>query len=231
MACVRRASCRTSPVRLSFITFALALIGSSLAIAQETAVPAAVTRVGDHQYTYGLLKIDGKKREITFPAEINQIEGNVEYAIVHQDGKTHESLIATKVRSTELQVALLLCRYATTSKETAEAKGKLGIWIHWTDADGSKQATPLHNWVYNGLKGEPLQQHLWLFTGVPTAKPGEPPVDDQSLVAIFNDPYAAINCHDPKSANDDLWYPTEQALPAIKTEVMVRIAPLPNDNT
>ena len=218
-------------MRISLIIVTLALINSSLALEEPAGVPSTVKRIAEGLYEYGSVSIDAAKRQITFPAVINQVEGNVEYAVVHEDGKTHESLIATKVRSTELQVALLLCRFVETSKEAPDPKGKLGIWIDWKDTKAKPQSVPLHRWVYNGLKREALSKHVWLFTGVPKAKPGKPPIDDQSVIAIFNDPYAAINCFDPKSINDDLWYPSKDQLPEIDTPVTVRIAPFTNEST
>ena len=67
--------------------------------------------LGDHRYRYGDIEFNGKTREIRVPTQVNMREGIIEYAVVHGDGKIHESLLVTEVRPSHLQTVMKLCRY------------------------------------------------------------------------------------------------------------------------
>ena len=54
------------------------------------------------------IRIDKEKKTVTFPAEINMQSGMVEYLMVTDKGKTHESLLSTKIEPYDIQVAMLL---------------------------------------------------------------------------------------------------------------------------
>ena len=64
----------------------------------------------------GGIQLDTIKHEVRFEAEINQIKNIVEYAIVHENGKTHESLLRTKIES-------LSASGAASSRKGSEVSG------------------------------------------------------------------------------------------------------------
>src|SRR5437773_2194818 len=59
----------------------------------------------------GGVEFNSASREIRIPCTVNMNEGVIEYALVTETGKTHESLLKTKAKPFDLNVALLLCHY------------------------------------------------------------------------------------------------------------------------
>ena len=94
---------------------------ASLALAQfpapaEPSDPAApeekkevpkpsVKKLDENRYQVGQVTFDKKTREIRFPAKVNMTEGLLEFLVVHQKGKLHESLFATETSPTDINLA------------------------------------------------------------------------------------------------------------------------------
>src|SRR5690606_16282973 len=84
------------------------------ALADEPLVPEgkpAIQEIAPGLFKFGEITINVPNKEVSFPVSVNQTEGNLEYVLVNENGKTHESLLATPVKSMDLQVALLLCHF------------------------------------------------------------------------------------------------------------------------
>ena len=61
--------------------------------------------------------LNRKTREIRFPAAVNMAGGELlEFALVHTNGKVHESLLVTEVPATHINVAFKLLRYPASSE-------------------------------------------------------------------------------------------------------------------
>ena len=54
--------------------------------------------------------------EIRFPAKVNMTQDQIEYIIVTEKGKTHESLLSTTTSPFILNVVMLLCRYQPSAE-------------------------------------------------------------------------------------------------------------------
>ncbi|NOX98302.1 MAG: hypothetical protein GXP30_00950, partial [Verrucomicrobia bacterium] len=80
-----------------------------------------VKSLGDHRYQLGDIIFNGKTREIRFPATMNLEKGLLEYVLVTEEGKMHESLLGTKVRPAQLQIVLKLCHYRDGVGDTFDA--------------------------------------------------------------------------------------------------------------
>src|SRR6185503_8141895 len=59
-------------------------------------------------FEIGKLRLDQAKGTISFPAAVNLREGPIEYLLVAEYGKIHESLLRTEVDPYSIQLALLL---------------------------------------------------------------------------------------------------------------------------
>ncbi|MEC8973770.1 MAG: YdjY domain-containing protein, partial [Verrucomicrobiota bacterium] len=59
-------------------------------------------------YRVGDVTVDGKLGVVAFPAKVNQLVGLIEYALVTETGKVHESFLSTRVRPSDIHAALLL---------------------------------------------------------------------------------------------------------------------------
>ena len=70
-----------------------------------------VNKLDETRCQIGGVIFDQKTREIRFPTKVNMTEGQLEYLIVHENGKVHESLLSTTVSPTHLNLAFTLLRY------------------------------------------------------------------------------------------------------------------------
>src|SRR4051812_24418542 len=95
-------------------------LGAKAAAELATAAKNRIKKVSATEYTLGRMQFSSATHEIRVPTTVNMTEGALEYALVHENGKTHESLLKTKVSPTELNVAMLLCNYEPHIKEAAQ---------------------------------------------------------------------------------------------------------------
>ncbi len=78
-------------------------------------------------YRVGDVKVDGKLDVVAFPAKVNQLVGLIEYALVTETGKVHESFLSTRVRPSDIHAALLLLG--------AKPPGQLSVEVGWKVGD------------------------------------------------------------------------------------------------
>ena len=98
---------------------AVLILMTALAAAQDPAAgkappsdpTKAIEPLGGTRYRLGLMEFDKASRIITLPATVNMTKGLLEYVLVHESGKVHESLFSTKVKPAEFNVALLLLNW------------------------------------------------------------------------------------------------------------------------
>jgi hypothetical protein len=212
-------------------------------VAQELAEAAKnrIKKVSDTEYTLGDIQFSSATREVRVPAVVNMTEGILEYALVHEHGKTHESLLRTKASPTELNVALLLCHYEPHIKEAAqyleeprpETKAKMEapmereganqvrLTLEWTDKDGAKKTAPISAWIRDRQNEKPLKIDHWTYTGSFVSRTGYAAEDDGSHIAIYFDLVALMNLPDPGNRSDDRWNVEKGAVPPLDTPVTV----------
>ena len=65
-------------------------------------------RLADGRWRVGLVTVDKEAGTLAFPAEVNMAQGLLEYLLVRQGGKTHESLLRTTADPYDIQLACLL---------------------------------------------------------------------------------------------------------------------------
>jgi len=78
-------------------------------------------------YRVGDVTVDGKLGVVAFPAKVNQLIGLIEYALVTETGKVHESFLSTRVRPSDIHAALLLLG--------AKPPGQLSVEVGWKVGD------------------------------------------------------------------------------------------------
>jgi len=209
--------------------------GSPTLPAPNSAPASAPVRVGS-RIQFGLVWADPATRTITFPARVNQTNGLIEYAVVTDYGKTHESLLVTDVQPMDLQSALLLLR-ARPSGTQALASGVVQIpkdaglhpTISWPTS-GPRVSRPLHRLVAlttGGASGAitgNLVSGPWLFNGSQITQEGFGAHFDGSLVSLIRDPIAIINNPGPDSDEDEIHIPDPTSVPPPGTEVIVELS-------
>jgi len=226
----------------------LSVIGNS-ALAQTTdpatdiadPPPASkVEKLGENRYRLGNIQFDGKTREIRVPAAVNMREGILEYALVHGDGKIHESLLVTDIVPSQLQVAMKLCRYKDgegdvfdvfypeDEKKGAAGAGQRGeavaLTVEW-EVDGEHKAAPLSEWIFDRKRDAVMPDEPWIYSGSYLYE-GDFAADmDGTLIAIYLYRGAMLNTMTDGSHDDERWLANADKTPALGTQVTLVVAP------
>ena len=199
-------------------------------------------KVGPTTYRIEEVTFDAKSGEISIPVTVNLREGGpVEYLLVHENGKVHESILTTTARPRDLQIALKLLKYRAGEgdvfdrflpSEDRQLKGGKSsergtaviFTIRWEDEDGVEKNEPAHRWVIDGDTkesrddpGEPMPDHPWNFTGSLIHEGQFMAELEGSIIAIYLDPVALFNTTVPGADLDERWGANEAAIPRIGT--------------
>ena len=201
----------------------------------------AIEKLGGTRYKLGLLEFDQKTREIRIPAKVNLREGPLEYVLVHESGKVHESLFSTAVRPTELNVVLLLLNWKQSDKffdfteperggvlvKGAENPPASLVEVHlaWKDKDGTDQTCRVENWLHQVEKKAKITVEPFIYTGSRIMPDGKFLAEETgSILALYMDPASMVN--NPRDGNDldDVWV-NDENVPAKDTPVTIIFKP------
>lgn len=197
----------------------------------EAPTPASVERLTDGRVRVGLVVVDPAVRTVTLPALVNQTNGVIEYALVHETGKTHESLLRTTAGALDLHAAVLLLNVkpagpAAVTNAKAPPAAAVAISVAWTNAAGSVTSRPLHEWIE--LRPDDARRTRagfpapgWRYNGSLLTAEGFAAHFEGSLVSLIRDPAALVNSRAPSAADDDIHFPAAAGLPGTNTPVAV----------
>jgi len=205
-----------------------------------------VEKVGENRYRLGDIRFNARTREIRVPAAMNMREGILEYALVHGDGKIHESLLVTDVIPSQLQVAMKLCHYKDGEGDVFdifypedEKKGPAGakqrgqsvtLTVEWQDG-GEQKAAPLSDWIFDRKRNAVMPNEPWIYSGSYLYE-GDFAADmDGTLIAIYLSRGAMLNTMTDGSEDDERWLANPDKTPALGTGITLVIAPLAADET
>lgn len=219
---------------LSFLLLQSIHVSIGIGESNESSFPKAID-LGRGCYDFGGVLIDRKKRTISFDAKCNQTSGLVEYALVHESGKIHESLFQTHIPPRWIHACLLLLKAKPyldffdenitqkTKKEEIETQGcKLEVSIFW-DHHGANQTSDIASMVYNQISARTLDTRPFAFTGSRTFHGVYMAERDGSILAIYHDINAVINSVDIESASDDSWVAIDSSMPPLDKKVRFQI--------
>jgi len=221
--------------------------GTATAAKKLEAARARLKKTGDTTYELGELKFNSATREVRVPTVLNMNDGVLEYALVHENGKIHESLLRTKVSPTELNLVLLLCNYEPHIGEAAaflrdpvpstkvlmnqpapkNGANKLSISVQWKDKDGKELTAPIATWFLNKQTSKPMALDHWTYTGSLINDTGFAAEFDGSIIATYFDLVAMVNCPVEENTDDDIWYPEPKVVPPVDTPVTLVLTPAP----
>jgi hypothetical protein len=208
----------------------------------ESATNAAPLReIAPGILDYHGVRLDKKNHRISFDATINQREGLIEYLLVNDKGKVHESLLATKIAPHDIHLALLLIGLQENKKsnineplppsaidsaylhEAPKIKGTpVRISVAWQQ-DGKQQQAAAENWIFNLHTNKLMNPGPWTYNGS-LVEDGQFLADQElSIVAVITDPTALAN--NPREGYDDdqIWQIQDKVVPAMDTPVEVTI--------
>lgn len=247
-------------MRLRFLIFVPVL--AALALAQDQSpvepkslpapdqavepVTPSVKKLDDTRYQVGEVIFDQKTREIRFPTRVNMTEGLLEYLIVHQNGKVHESLLVTEISPTHLNLAFTLLRYSASKElyplpnETGgvsdkfpevpadvKAASRVSIEVEWTD-EGKVRRVPVNEWIQHAMKSSAMPVGPWVYGGSDFHEGKFIAETSGDVAAIFLSMAALINYPGVDNSDDTVWTPFPKRVPPEGTNVTVIIAPYQN---
>ena len=189
-----------------------------------------VKKLEDGLYDFDGVIIDQKNRKVKFPMICNQESGLIEYAIVHENGKIHESLFRTTIRPQILHASLLLSKakafenYFTNQNDSNFtvrdlSKHILEIEVTW-DANGSSFSRNIRDFYFNqnDINNKP-EAKIFLFTGSRMIEKTFMAEHTGSIIGVYMDPDAIINSIESNSDNDELWLAKKSTMPPLESMV------------
>jgi len=192
----------------------------------------AIRQVAPGLFQIGNVRLDQAKRTITFPAFVNLREGPIEYVLVAEYGKIHESLLRTEVSPYSIQLALLLLDTtpAPTNATPAgqKSKGRSGarieIEISWKVKKSTRRQR-VGNFVLDRAATSTVGKGQWYFAGSRFREDGFAAQLDGSIITVIDDDDAIIGSRARNRDDDDNWLARGEGLPAsdAPVEVVLRL--------
>lgn len=227
-------------INFKLVSILLFLKSGFLLVAEsnQSQLPSLV-KIGEHKFRFGGVVIDKKNRILELNATSNQKNGLIEYALVHESGKTHESLFRSKVRPQILHACFLLLRHpqedrffenlwSENPKELDFSKSRIKTEVEW-DHNGSSFTCTLEELSFNTKDKSRLKDGAFIFTGSKKIEDTYLAEMSGSMIAVYADEEAVINSTDHDSNNDDVWIANEKQMPELELPVLLRFL-LPNSD-
>lgn len=213
-----------------------------LAAQDDSAPPAAVEEINADQVRIGTVIVDQKTREVSFPAKVNMTEGLLELAVVHTNGKIHESLFITETRPINVNIGLKLMGYPgsdelfeileedyrptgkfpETPAEIRE-KSRLQVFAEWL-VDGKPKRVPLNELIYHDVLETAMPPGPFLYTGSYMLRGQFKAEISGDIISIYLFQSALINYPGQDRDSDEVWIPHPKNVPPVDTEVTIIIA-------
>jgi hypothetical protein len=218
-------------VRISFVLlFILQITFKTIIYSKEIPKYPKIFQTSSGTYQLGPIEIDQAKRNFSFHAVCNQTSGLVEYALVHENGKTHESILRTKVSPNLIHATLLLLKenpqpdfFAYIEKNSSKLMQMpaIQIFVEW-EHNGSLHQALINTMVLNQTDDRELSESAFVFTGSKVVEGTYLAEMDGSIIAIYHDSRATLNSRDIHSNSDDVWIANESKMPPKNLPVLVR---------
>jgi hypothetical protein len=185
---------------------------------------SAVAATNEVAVSFGDVKADARARTISFPATVNQRSGAIEYLVVHETGKVHESLFRTTVQAQQIHLAALLLSEKNTNAVAEKPQFKEpSIQVIWKDG-GKEKIVVAEELILDKKKKGPLGATKWAYRGSRVVDGVFLAQRDGSIIAVMEDRDALIDQATPEASDDENWEAAPDAMPPLKSEVLIRIS-------
>lgn len=222
----------------------LAALSLAAAGAQEKQeVQPSVEKIDGTRFKIGSITFDSKTREIRFPAQINMTQDLLEFLIVHQNGKVHESLLKTDISATDLNVAFKLLRYQASPElyaeptsdadptakfpdvgEEVKKASRITIEVEWEN-EGATRRVPINEWVQHSSTGSAMPAGPWVYGGSQISEGKFQAEITGDIAAIYLSRAALINYPGKDNTDDTVWFVFPKRVPPLDSPVTVIITP------
>ena len=182
-------------------------------------------------FQLGTVLLNKSERAVTIPAVINMTQGPIEYLLVHETGKIHESVLRTAAEPLHVHLAWLLLQSQRTAPTGNTNQGQAARDLHgpaatlsvtWTNASGAKSFAA-EALVFNSSTASPMSRGPWICNGSRVIEGTFLAQRDGSIVSVITDPDALINSLRPGRDRDDIWFTNTNTVPPINSPVTVTI--------
>jgi hypothetical protein len=204
-------------IRGAVVVLCFAAIALTADRGEAPAGAAAITK----QFKLGEVRVDPANWAITFPSAVNQKTGQVEYLLVHETGKVHESIFRTAVKAQEIHTAALLFSNGGGGTDGAKLKVKT-IEVAWTE-DQKEKSFNAAELILDKKKKRALRETKWAYRGSRLVDGIFLAERDGSLIGIMQDREALIDQDTPDASDDENWEPIAAKLPASGAAVRIKI--------
>ncbi len=218
----------------------------TLTAAEEEPQKPSVEKLDGNLCRVGQVTFDTKTREIRFPAKVNMIEGLLEYLVVTEAGKVHESLLSSTITPTDLNLAFTLLRYPPSKELTPlpndtggasnnypdvpadiKAAARVNIEVEWQEA-GKIRRLSVNDMIRHNDKNTAMPAGTWIYGGSEVFEGKFVADSTGDLIAIFVNSAAILNAFTVDNRDDKVWTPYPKRVPALATSVTVIITPHQN---
>jgi hypothetical protein len=167
------------------------------------------------------ITINPAEKTITIPCKVNMKEGLLEVLLCRPEGKTHESLLITKVTPLEFQTALLLLGLDAVNElpENTDDADSLSPYLSIETSgdsvqlflerqrDGKTEIDPIEFFVRDERTMKTMIPGSWLFRGAVTHRSGHVIIDPEvTMIATYHDPVALMELNNSNKFDDELFY-------------------------
>jgi hypothetical protein len=177
----------------------------------------------------GGVRLDKARKTIAFPAIVNLREGMIEYVVVADHGKIHESILRTEVQPYHVHLALVLlgAKGGGTNDLPVDPGSslpgdRLAIEVSWKVGRRFRRS-PAGDLVLDRKSKRTLRKAEWVFTGSRFREDGFAAQADGSIISLITDPDALVNNGKPGREDDDNWLAAARRLPERDSVVEVKL--------
>jgi len=183
------------------------------------------------------ITLNSARQTVSFAAAVNMTSNLVEYVVVCDDGKTHESLLKTSIEPRDLHVAMLLIgakgsppQTATEADQQKVLQGdRIRVRIEWTNKNGKTERVRAEELIRNDQTKRPMKPGDWVYNGSWIFNGGFVAQTERSILSIIFDRDALMNSAHPQRGDDEIWFANTERIPKINHPVRVEIELQPND--
>jgi len=186
-----------------------------------------IKQTGPDTYTLGKVMLNTTTRTVSIPVRLNMRENPIEYVLVTEDGKRHESLLATDVRPEQFHLGCLLLGLGSENTARGCQTGAVvSLTVTW-ERNGSSARYSLGELLAlapssptrhpSGEPFTPMTNVVWLYNGSFFTTSGFAAGREGSLISLISDPTALINNNGSDRYDDEVHFPRREVLPSPET--------------
>lgn len=202
-----------------------------------------ITQLEDGRMKLGEIIFDPKSRQVRIPCSLNMIEGLLEFAVVHENGKIHESLLITKCNPKDINIVMKLLRYVASEElyaiekergvnsdkfpevpEDTKKAARVDLLVEWKK-DDKMVSLPLADLLVHAETTKPMSQGPWVYGGSLIYDGNFLAEQTGDIASIFVSRGSLFLYPGKDNMNDDVWFPHTKRLPAEGSNVDLIIQP------